>query len=140
MAHIQKTVFLLFIAVLFSCEEQGLFVKCSDCTTEEPVKINLEVKLDINYYGAATQLSVYEGNLEDSVLYISFTTSGSKTTVPVTINKKYTLTATYYIPNNKYIVVNSAIPKVRYEKDKCTDPCYFVYDKVIDLRLKGSRQ
>lgn len=140
MANIIKILLLLFLVILFSCEEQGLFVKCSECTTEEPLNILLDVKIDKNQFGAKTLINVYEGNLEDNVLYGSYTAAGSNTTIGVKINKKYTLTATYYVPDDNYVVVDSATPKVRYNKDQCDDPCYFVYDKVIDLRLKGNRQ
>lgn len=140
MANIIKILLLLFLAILFSCEEQGLFVKCSECTTEEPLNILLDVKIDRNQFGAKTLINVYEGDLEDNVLYGSYTAAGSNTTIGVKINKKYTLTATYYVPDDNYVVVDSATPKVRYNKDQCDDPCYFVYDKVIDLRLKGNRQ
>lgn len=140
MANIIKILLLLFLVILFSCEEQGLFVKCSECTTEEPLNILFDVKIDRNQFGAKTLINVYEGNLEDNVLYGSYTVAGSNTTIGVKINKKYTLTATYYVPDDNYVVVDSATPRVRYNKDQCDDPCYFVYDKVIDLRLKGNRQ
>jgi hypothetical protein len=135
MAKSFKILLLLIIVILFSCEEQGIFVKCPDCTKEEPVNISLDVKLSANYYGT-TIIKVYEGNLEDSVLYNTTSSTRSSLSIPVTINKKYTLTATYYIPDKYYIVVDSATPRDRYEKDQCDNPCYFVYDKVVDLRLK----
>lgn len=131
-----KILSLLLIVVLFSCEKQGLIVKCPDCTATEPVNIWFDVKLDANKYGSTTKINVYEGNLGDSILYKSYTSTGSSLSVPVTINKKYTLTATYYISGDYYIVVDSATPRVKYEKDQCDSPCYFVYDKVVDLRLK----
>jgi hypothetical protein len=139
MVNIQKVILLLFIVVLFSCEEQGIFVKCPDCTKDEPVIIQLELKLDINHNGGPTIIKVYEGNLEDSVLYSSYSPSGTQAMIPVTINKKYTLTATYYIPGDYYITVDSATPRVRYDKEQCDDPCYYVYDKTIDLRLKYTK-
>jgi hypothetical protein len=133
----------IFLAVTFifcfSCEDQGLIVKCPDCLADEPVKTNLEVKLDLPYFGFETLINVYEGNIEDSVLYYSFTTSVTNTTIPVTLNKKYTVTATYYIPDNYYIAIDSATPRVKYDKTQCDDPCYFVYDKSIDLRLKYTK-
>lgn len=139
MTKIRKILFLIVLIIPFSCEEQGIFVKCPDCTADEPVKIQLELKLDINHNGGPTIIKVYEGNLEDSVLYSSYSPSGTQAMIPVTINKKYTVTATYYIPGNYYITVNSATPRVRYEKTKCDNPCYFVYDKIIDLRLKYTK-
>jgi hypothetical protein len=123
----------------FSCEDQGLIVKCPDCLADDPVKTNLDVKLDLPYFGVVTLINVYEGNIEDSVLYSSFKTSSTQTTIPVTVNKKYTVTATYYTPDNYYIAIDSATPRVRFDKTQCDDPCYFVYDKSIDLRLKYTK-
>jgi hypothetical protein len=125
-----------FTVILFSCEEKGLFVKCSDCTSAEPVKADLEIKVDVNNSGAATLIDVYEGNLEDGVLYDSFSTSDPNTSVSVTMNKKYTVTARYNLTGDIYIAVDSATPRVKYTQDQCENPCYFVYDRVLDLRLK----
>jgi hypothetical protein len=124
------------IILLLSCEDQGLMVKCPDCLTDEPKKTDLEVKLDSETFGTPVLIKVYEGNLEDSVLYSSVSLSASSTTISVTINKKYTVTATYHLNDNYYTAVDSATPRVRYEKDLCDNPCYFVYDRTIDLRLK----
>jgi hypothetical protein len=134
-----RILMLLTFAFFLSCEEQGLFVQCSDCTNSEPLKTNLEVKLDFANYGYETIINVYEGNIEDSIIYRSFSTSSANTEINVTLNKKYTLTATYYIPDDFYIAIDSATPKVKYEKSQCDDPCYFVYDKVVDLRLKYTK-
>jgi hypothetical protein len=137
---IAKKLFLFLILVFcFSCEKQGFFIDCHDCIAKEPLKTNLEIKLDNNFYGFATIIKVYEGNLEDSVLYSSYNASGKSTTITVSINKKYTVTAIYYIPGVYYIAVDSATPRVKYEKDQCNDPCYFVYDRVIDLRVKYTK-
>jgi len=95
--------------------------------------------MDQANFGFEVQINVYEGNIDDSVLYSSFKTSGTQTTIPVTLNKKYTVTATYYISDNYYIAVDSATPRVRFEKTQCDDPCYYVYDKKIDLRLKYTK-
>jgi hypothetical protein len=131
-----RLVMFFIMVFLFSCEEQGIFVKCTDCTTDEPVKADLEIKVDINNSGAATLIDVYEGNIEDNVLYDSFTTLDSRTTVSVSINKKYTVTASYNFTGDHYIAVDSATPRVKYNKDQCEKPCYYVYDKVLDLRLR----
>ena len=144
MINIMKNTFriliLLTFAFFFSCEEQGAFIKCADCSAEEPVNTNLEIKLDLSSNGFYTLVKIYEGNLEDSILYNSQSTKANYSLkVPVAINKKYTVTATYYIPDNYYTTVDSATPRVKYEKNQCDDPCYFVYDKVVDLRLKYTK-
>jgi hypothetical protein len=127
---------LLAFVVLFSCEEQGLFVNCTDCLIEEPVNTKLEIKLEEAVSGIATAISIYQGNLEDSIIYATMFSYEKSTSYTVSVNKKYTVTASYYINNKHYIAVDEATPRVKYTKDDCDDPCYFVYDKVVNLRLK----
>jgi hypothetical protein len=131
-----KLILAITFVLSFSCEDQGLIVKCPDCTASEPSETNLNVKLDDAYYGYQTIINVYEGNLEDSVLYRSFEVTGNHTSITVSLNKKFTVTATYYIPADYYVAIDSATPRVKFDKTKCDDPCYYVYDKDIDLRLK----
>jgi hypothetical protein len=138
MKKIVKILFLFILVVVFSCEDLFLFVKCSDCTADEPLNTNLEIKIDNNNFDKVL-INVYEGDLEDNIFYSSYNVSGKGTTIPVTLNKKYTLTAKYSTSENSYIVVNSAMPRVIYDKKQCESPCYFVYDKDVDLRLKRTK-
>jgi len=135
MRIIIKICFVSALIFCFSCEDQ----KCPDCTSEEPLQANLEVELDRVNPGHETIINVYEGNLDDSILYRTVKTAGTHATIYVNLNKKYTLTATYYIPDSYYVAIDSATPRVKYEKTECDDPCYYVYDKNIDLRLKYSK-
>jgi hypothetical protein len=139
MRKLVKILLSFTIIFLFSCEDKGLIVKCPDCLTDEPKQTDLEVKLDYETPELPVLIKVYEGNLEDSILYSSVNVSTSSTIISVTVNKKYTITATYHINDNYYTAVDSAKPRVRYEKDLCDKPCYFVYDKTIDLRLKYTK-
>lgn len=132
---------LLFIAFLlcFSCEDQGLIVKCPDCTADEPVDTDLNVKLDNGFSRNQTLVNIYEGNLEDSILYDTYIISGTVIRANVTLNKKYTVTATYTDGSKRFIAVDSATPRVKYDTDQCDDPCYYIYDKTVDLRLKYTK-
>jgi hypothetical protein len=132
-----KIFLLLTLIIFFSCEDQGLFVKCPDCTADEPVKTDLEFKLDFSY--GWVLINIYEGNLDDSILIFSDRIFDPPFNYNVSINKKYTATGTYYTQNNEYIAIDSATPRVKYDKVQCDNPCYFVYDKVIDLRLKYTK-
>ncbi len=129
------------IALMFclACTDQGAIVKCPDCLAEEPTKTILDVKLDLTFVGYETVIKVYEGNIEDSILYTTFKTTNSNSTIPVTLNKKYTVAATYYISDNYYIAIDSATPRVKFEKSQCDNPCYFIYDRIINLRLKYTK-
>ena len=126
----------LLIIVSFSCEKQGLLVDCNECKTTAPTDATLKVRLDSTPGTGTVIVNVYEGNLEDNVIFSSVNTYSSSITIPVPPNKKYTLTATYNITDSQYIAVDSATPRVRYEKNQCNNPCYYIYDTSIDLRLK----
>jgi hypothetical protein len=140
MSRICKTLSIFIILVfVFSCEEQGYFISCSDCFEDEPVNTSIDINIDI-LGNNGTLINVYEGKLEDNILLKSFTARENNTSVnALTLNKKYTITATYFISNSYYIAVESAIPRVKYNKDKCENPCYSVYDRVVDLKLKYTK-
>jgi len=138
MRKISSIILLLILVLFFSCEEHGFLVDCPDCTPDEPVVADLEAKIEPSYYADAL-IQIWEGNIEDSVLYGSYNAYSTDFIQEVTINKKYTITATYYIANNTYIAVDSATPRVRYDKSQCEEPCYFVYDRICDLRLKYTK-
>jgi hypothetical protein len=122
---------------MFSCDKSGLFVNCYDCSEEEPYSTDLEIKIDeLALTNAITMISIYAGNLEDSILLESYNVRGTDITYEAVLNKQYTVTATYYTPDGTFIAVDSTIPRVRYETDQCTVPCYFVYGKKLNLRLK----
>jgi len=124
----------LILMLSFSCEEQGWFVNCSDCVSEEPEQA--EVNLKLTNIEASVQVLVYDGEIEDNVIYKSVEAFDTKYSIWVSLNKLYTFTARYVINGNVYIAVDSATPRVKYTKDECDDPCYFIYDKGVDLRLK----
>jgi hypothetical protein len=138
MQKILRILFLLILVVSFSCEKEGLFVKCPDCTSNEPNIAKLEAKLEYNYYSEVS-IQIWEGNLEDSILLGSYQSTSKTFNHDVILNKKYTVTATYYISGDKYVAVDSVTPRVKYDKDQCDDPCYFVYDRICDLRLKYTK-
>jgi len=138
MRHTIRIFFFLLTVFSFSCEEQSFFVKCDECVADEPVNAELKIKLSKSSSGGA-KINVYTGNLEDSILYRTLTTSSTETSIRVTLNQKYTVTASYLEPPKTYIAVDSATPRVVYNKDQCTDPCYYIYDRVVDLRLKYTK-
>ena len=135
MKNSARIIAFLFLAISFSCEDQGFIVQCSDCTLEEPVTAELFADLDPDYYYSAL-IQIWEGNLEDSILVDSYPTYSKTFSQEVTINKKYTITATYYVSDDIFIAVDSATPRVKYEKSQCDDPCFYLYDRKCDLRLK----
>jgi hypothetical protein len=132
-----KILFLLAISILFSCDKLHDFPGCSDCKTEEPDRAQLLFKFEYSY-AVSIEVNVYEGELSDSILYSSVIQNISTPAymLNVALNRKFSATGKYVINKISYTVVDSATPRVVYEKDRCDDPCYYIYDNTIDLRLK----
>jgi len=126
------------MVLLFSCDTQGLFVSCNDCTETEPSEVKVKIIFDPFQEGMykEPEINVYEGNIDDGLLLKKYTPDSSPTEISVYINKKYTVSATYYYYGKIVIAIDSATPRVRFESDQCDKPCYFVYDKEVDLTLK----
>jgi hypothetical protein len=124
--------------ILLSCDKMSLFINCSDCIKDEPTTTALTIKIGGPqvYNQGGVEIKVYSGNLEDDILIATFTGWSIEETYTVTINKKYTLTATYHLNSKTYITVDSVIPGVKYDTSKCSDPCYFVYNNKVNLKLK----
>lgn len=140
MKGIINTILFISTVCFFSCEEFDSIVKCSECKYEEPQSAELLIKISsiawFNYGSTPVTIRIYEGNLEDDILKASFITTTDETSYIVSLNKKYTVTATYDIDDDTYIAVDSAIPRVKYIKDQCDEPCYYVYDRILNLGLK----
>lgn len=135
MKRLIKISVIFLLIIFFSCEKQNLVFNCSDCTENEPITADLKIKLD----PSSTELvsiNVYEGDIEDNILYKAISTAQSETTVSVTLNKTYTMTAEYHVSGKTYIAMDSVTPGVMYDKNQCDNPCYFVYNKTVNLRLK----
>lgn len=133
--HTGRILFLLLLTILFSCEEQGLFVICDECDDTEPISTELEISLNENLE-TAVMINVYEGNLEDNNLVNSSETFAPISYFTVKLNRRYTITATYNLTEGTFVAVDSALPKVKYSKEACDNPCYWVYDRIINLKLK----
>ncbi len=122
--------------MLFSCNDKILFVNCSQCVADEPKTADINLNLEPET-GNFVNVNVYRGPLEDSILVDSFTTGSVDYTYTGEINTKYTFTAQYLTTSGKIIVaVNTAWPRVKYEKQQCQNPCYYIYDKDVNLRIK----
>jgi len=134
--QIFKILFLILLVPLFSCEETRWMFDCLDCSTEEPTSGYVELKIDPGFI-PSNVIRVYEGNIEDNMLIGTYNAQNEIYTLSLTLNRKYTITATYSINGALYTAVDSALPRVKDMKDKCDDVCFLVYDNKCDLRLKG---
>jgi hypothetical protein len=125
----------IIMVLLFSCEDIIIYVDCTKCKPDEQKDAEIEIKVSSNF--SVVEINIFEGNIEDSILYKSVFTYGSSTTVTLPLNRSYTFSAKYLTSvGDIYHVVNSITPRVKYVEDQCDEPCYFVYDNKINLKLK----
>lgn len=126
---------IILITLIFSCEKPGVIVRCDECLTYEPIEADLVIKLSPDDF-ERVEVVIYEGNLEDEVIYSSFITPYKEEYVTVLLNKRYTVTARYLRNGKTIIAVDSAVPRVKYDKYSCDDPCWFIYDNRIKVALR----
>jgi hypothetical protein len=143
MTSIIKYLLFLVLVIIFSCDRSALSVNCSGCTKDEPLTAEISISVspvsDINYQEVVVK--VYSGNLEDSILLSTYnvTTAGTDLVKSVTLNKRYTYTATYLLNGMNYTTVDAIFPRTKYEPSACNDPCYYSYDTKVNLKLKYSK-
>ncbi len=131
---------IIIVTLTFSCEEKGILPDCDDCSENEPYEAYIEAKLDFNVNGV-TRVQIFEGNLEDNVLYGSWDATNSTVFFRhMPLNRKYTLKAIYLSASDKTFIATDAItPRVRIEKFRCKDPCYIVYDRIANLKIRYTK-
>ncbi len=133
------------MVIIFSCEDEYniTIINCNECTAEEPLLANVNIHLrdpyELGSSNGTILIDIYEGNFEDQVLFRSIQASNKLTNIILSINKKYTLAASYLIDNKKYIVINSITPKVKYSENYCDEPCYYTSPRNISLKLKYTK-
>lgn len=128
-----RTAGFILLVFLFSCEEL-LIVDCTECLTGEPLKATLQIRIEENQQGV--KINIYEGDLEDNVLFRSISTYSRAIFQDVPLNKSYTISAEYPKGDKTYVVVDSVRPRVKYTEDQCDIPCYYIYDNVVELFIK----
>lgn len=136
MMKIFRVMFILIIALCFSCEEEPFIVDCGECKSKEPTEATITIHLYDNPNNSSTDVVVYEGYLEDNIIYTVVSTLTDYAEVVVPVNKRYTITAIYPLASGTYIAVDSVLPRVKFDDQQCENPCYYVYDNTANLRLK----
>jgi hypothetical protein len=135
---VSATLIFLAMVMLFSCEDITLVLDCSKCNTDEPSDAEIAIKVSSSYNEVL--INIYEGNLDDSILYKTITAYGSSASCTLPLNKTFAFSARYFTSyGDIYYVINSITPHVKYVEDQCDEPCYFIYNNTVNLKLKYLR-
>ena len=128
----------LLMILLYSCEE-GYFTDCRECQAEIPVDVTLQIHaMDGDYVPSSPLITLYEGAVEDSVILMRYYIEGRPFYIhyEAVLYKDYTATLEFTIDGQKYVTVDAACPQLRYDETSCDEACYYVYDNILDLRLR----
>jgi hypothetical protein len=129
---ILATLFLL----LFSCEE-GYQTDCDACYTSEDYDVVLKIKYgNAEYIPLNPVVTLYDGSISDSVVLEKFYIADPYSYIDyyAILYKDYSAMLEYTYNGKKYAAIASACPKVRFDETNCEEPCWYVYDNILDLR------
>lgn len=128
----------VLMTLLFSCEES--FVSdCRDCYLESVPPAQLKILYrNPDYVPLNPKVTLYEGPIENGIIIRQYVIEEAVSFIEVDaiLYKDYSATLEFFIDGRKYITTAAACPKTGYDEDSCDEPCYFVYDNVLDLRLR----
>lgn len=130
---------MLLAMLLFSCDK-GYLTDCSECHPGSDYPVELKIFFWHPIYEPYNPvITLYEGNVADSIVIATFYPAANNRG-PITFNailyKDYSATMRLFSGQTGYLTVASAHPKVRYVESLCDSPCYYVYNNLLDLRLR----
>jgi hypothetical protein len=129
----------VLLTILFSCEDSYVS-DCSDCYPEGVPLTQLKILIrNPEYIPFNPKLTLYEGPVENGIIIRQFVSevSVSYFAFDAILYKDYSATLEFSLDGRRYITTAGACPKVGYDKNSCEEPCYFLYDNVLDLRLRS---
>jgi len=126
-----------FLLLLFSCED-GYITDCEECYSDD-YRVVLKIKFRTpEYIPVNPVVTLYEGNVSDSIIigksYIS--EPHSYIEYDAILYKDYSAMLVFYKDGRKYVTTAAACPQVKYDETTCEEPCYYLYDNILDLRLR----
>ncbi len=137
MSRISLAVSLLML-LLFSCED-GYLTDCRRCYTNVEGNVTIEIRFrNPDRVPLNPVVTIYEGAIDEGIIidryYVQDPTSFIS--YDAILYKNYSATLEFSYDGKRYITTAAACPKVRYDESSCDEPCYYIYDNVLDLRLR----
>lgn len=126
------------VALLFSCEK-NIINDCGECYPDGIHRATLIILYrNSDYIPVNPIVKLYEGAVEDGIKVAEFYIDSptSYLTYDALLYKDYTATLEFTLDGRSYITTAGACPQVGYDDTSCDEPCWFVYNNTVDLRLR----
>lgn len=133
---------LLFILLLFplamaSCEDISLApVDCNECYWDEPEYGEIELKVTFENQDTEVYILVYEHSYHENNLIYETDVYGTNIYLTIPTSETFVFEALYFIDGRPYHVLHSAKLRTKLDNESCSESCYYVVPKTVDLRLK----
>jgi len=142
-SNINIKILLLFAALsIYGCdyeysadEDECEYPDYSDCNTIEPFFGNLQIKSTINQEYTVNYVTLYEGFIEENIVFKEIEVTESFKTVEVPVDRRFSAKALYILGNDTVAVVNGTYVK-KNDRQYCDSVCWSLSGLEIDLRLK----
>jgi hypothetical protein len=135
-----RTIMLIAIVVFalgISCDSIDISpVNCAECYPVKPKDGHIELKLTINDENPEVTIILYEDEFDEANLIYSKKVQNSTFLLKIMTNKEYVIEAKYMKDGRSYHVVNKAKLKTRRDTENCSEPCYYIAKRSVDLRIK----
>ncbi len=133
---------LLAVSLLFftSCKETQDTVDCSTynyslCQTKEPFTANFHIKLTINSENPAVPITIYQGKLDDGIVFLHDTLKTESFDTLLPIGNYYTVAAQYKVGSTTVTAIDG--DKIsKSHVTTCDSICWSVVTGTTNVRLK----
>lgn len=126
------------LALLLSCEDD-IVKDCGECYPDGIETATLIISYrSPDYFPVNPIVKLYEGAVVDGIILAEFSIENpnSYITYSAVLYKDYTATLEFTLDGRRYITTAGACPQVGYDDTSCDEPCWFVYNNILDLRLR----
>ena len=139
----RRQLVLILISAVFillphhSCDIEDLKVfDCSECYTNKPEFSEAKISVTIDNENQQVPITVYLGSYDDGLIVYEDITTSLMNYVWLENEVDYTLVAEYIRNGRTVNVVNGLTMKIRKDYENCNEPCYYVRNRNVNLKLK----
>lgn len=121
----------------YSCSTEDFqVVDCSECYTDKPEFSEAKISVTIDDENLQVPITVYLGSYDDGLIVYEDITTIRLNYVWLKNEVDYTLVAEYTRNGRTVNVVNGLTMKIRKDYENCNEPCYYVRNRSVNLKLK----
>ena len=130
-------IIIVIIIAFHSCSAENLIeFNCEECYIDKPLYTTAQANLTINHENQEIPITIYRGSPDSNEIVFSDTITDKTLWIDIENQVEYTFVARYTRNGRTHYVTNTLKTRVDFYPESCSDPCYFVTNKMVNLRVK----